>query len=76
MIGRIEKSSERDSIGESDVSKASNVTGTPSIWKSTQRQRQATKHIAPIRRQELRIAPKSLHIILSNVYSNLPLVVK
>jgi len=31
VIGRIEKSAERDSIGESDVSKASNVTGTPSI---------------------------------------------
>jgi hypothetical protein len=38
MMGGIEKSSENDSTGVSEIRRPSSVTGAPSIWKTTQRQ--------------------------------------
>ncbi len=63
MIGRIEKSSDSDSIGESDVSKARSVTGTPSIWKTTQRQRSEMRQTTPTPCSDKRTPPGSIHFM-------------
>lgn len=69
MTGRMEKSSEIDSIGESDASKASNVTGTPSIWNTTQRQSKEMIQAMPTPRLKkqasltaIRFMPKSYRL--------------
>lgn len=38
MMGGIEKSSENDSTGVSEMRRPNNVTGAPSSWDTTQRQ--------------------------------------
>ena len=55
VFGGIEKSSESDSTGASDIRSPSKVTGTPNIWKTTQRQTRRIRMTEPVHEGNKRI---------------------
>lgn len=67
MIGGIEKSSESDSAGVSDVSSPSSVTGAPSICDTTQIHTKRIRMTATVPSGKKRTALLSLRLIQDNI---------
>jgi len=67
MMGGIEKSSESDSTGVSEIRRPSSVTGAPSIWKTTQRQTKRIRMTAPVSAGRKRIVLSSMRLIEGNI---------